>query len=231
MSLFVISDLHLSLSVNKSMHLFGGKWLNYINKIEKLWKATITNDDTVVIGGDISWGINFNEALNDFYFIDKLPGKKIILKGNHDLWWKTVKKINEFFIKNNIYSISLLYNNSYIYKNNIIICGTRGWLYNYNLTEEQNNKIFIRERLRLENSLSYINNNLLEKICFFHYPPIYSSDFKNIFLLLEKYNVQKCYYGHIHGEYINNSNIIYDKMSFILTSSDFLNFKPLLVKL
>ena len=100
MSVFTISDLHLSLGTDKPMEVFG--WDNYVNRIESNWKRLVKNEDTVVIPGDFSWALKLEESLEDFKFLNSLPGKKLLLKGNHDLWWSTVKKVNEFFVKNNI---------------------------------------------------------------------------------------------------------------------------------
>ena len=151
MALYTIADLHLSAGVQKPMDIFGGKWQGYMEKIQKNWRAVIQPEDTVVIGGDISWGINLQQSLPDFRILSDLPGKKIIGKGNHDLWWCTVKKMKRFFEENQIKNIDFLFNNCFIY-DNIGICGTRGWFYEEDFKESHDEKIFRRELLRLEHS-------------------------------------------------------------------------------
>ena len=130
MALYTISDLHLSLSADKSMTVFKG-WENYTERIKKHWNRLVKNGDTVVLPGDFSWGLKLSETLEDFKFLETLPGNKILLKGNHDLWWSTVKKVTEFFEQNNINSVKLLFNNAYQIENKVI-CGTRGWFYDMN---------------------------------------------------------------------------------------------------
>ena len=125
MSLFAIDDLHLSLSVNKPMDIFGDRWSNHVEKLTKNWNETVSEDDVVVIPGDISWAINFDEAKADFDYINKLNGTKIISKGNHDYWWSTLSKLNAFLAENNFDTIKFLHNNHYSYEN-YGICGTRG---------------------------------------------------------------------------------------------------------
>ena len=141
MALYTISDLHLSCGVEKPMDIFGGRWQGYMEKIEKNWRAMISPEDMVVIGGDISWGINLSEALPDFLMLNRLPGKKIIGKGNHDLWWNTVRKMKHFFEDNGIKNIDFLFNNCFIY-DNIGICGTRGWFFEESFQEDHDEKIF-----------------------------------------------------------------------------------------
>lgn len=232
MALYTIADLHLSFGVEKPMDIFGGKWNGYQKKIEKNWNHLITDDDTVVIGGDISWGINLNESLKDFQFIDNLPGKKIILKGNHDLWWCTMKKMKDFFEENDIKTIDFLFNNYFSYEN-IAICGTRGWTYEEDFKEANDEKIFKRELLRLEYSLNQAKIENFETIyCFLHYPPIYYN-FKcdEIIELMKKYNVKKCIYGHLHSDSLKMAITgEIDDINYILASADFIDFMPILLK-
>ena len=149
MALYTIADLHLACSVNKPMDIFGGRWQNYMEKIRARWQAVVRKEDTVVIGGDISWGIDFKQSQAD---LNALPGRKIILKGNHDLWWNTVRKMESFVTENGFQNIYFLHNNSFQYEN-IAICGTRGWFFEEDFKESHDEKIFKRELLRLEASL------------------------------------------------------------------------------
>ena len=162
MALFAIGDLHLSFGVDKPMDIFGGGWKDYTEKI-KAGFGKLNPDDICVICGDISWGMDFDESLNDFLYIDRLPGKKIILKGNHDYWWNTAAKMKAFFEASNINSISILHNNCYSY-NGVAICGTRGWLFDDEYNTVQNEKIMAREVLRLRTSLEAAKS-LEEKEC------------------------------------------------------------------
>ena len=232
MAIYIIADLHLSLKdQNKNMSVFGGNWVGYEEKIKDNWKKVVNEDDLVIIPGDISWAMNLEDTIVDFSFINELPGKKILLKGNHDYWWTTVTKINKFLQENQFNTISVLYNDSYCY-NDYIIVGTRGW--NINSDDEQDKKIINRELARLETSLKdginkYGNDKNI--ICCFHFPPITkvqiikneSSKFLNI---LKKYNVKQCYYGHLHST--AHREAIEENINGIelkLISSDYLNFE------
>ncbi len=226
MSVFAISDLHLSLGANKSMDVFDG-WENYIEKLKCNWCNKVSENDTVVIAGDISWGSDFDECVKDFEFIEKLPGKKIFIKGNHDYWWTTISKLNKFLEKNSFKTISFLFNCAYAVEK-FSICGTRGWI--LDPKESEDKKVLAREIARLKASLDYITRKDLEPIVFFHYPPIYkfekSEEFINI--LIER-NVKKCYYGHIHGSGMTKKVVEgnYRGVDFKLISCDYLNFCPL----
>lgn len=226
MNLFTISDLHLPLGVNKPMNIFSG-WDNYVERIEKNWKKLINQDDTVLIGGDISWASSLSEAKPDFEFINSLPGKKIILKGNHDYWWGTANKINEFFVENKFNSIKILHNNAYT-DGKIAICGTRGWIYDG--TGEKDQKVVLREAARLERSISLAVNAKSEPYVFLHYPPAYSEFLcREILDVLHKYNVKKVYYGHIHGKGILNTVDTCENIKLKLTSADGVDFTPVFV--
>jgi len=180
------------------MDIFGNAWLNHPDRIKEGFKI-LNQDDLCVICGDISWSMSLEEGLEDFRFISELPGKKIILKGNHDYWWNTVSKMNDFFSKNGLQGIDFLNNNCYIYKGTAI-CGTRGWFYDDKMNADQNKKVFARETLRLKASLEAAGNDC-EKICFFHYPPRYNKfESHDIISLMNEHNVKKCVYGHLHGE-------------------------------
>lgn len=152
MALYTLADLHLACAVDKPMDIFGGRWQDYMDKIQKRWTAVVSEQDTVVIGGDVSWGIDFKEAKADFAYLNRLPGHKIILKGNHDLWWNTMTKMNRFIAENGFQGIDFLHNNCYLYED-IGLCGTRGWFYEEDFKEQHDEKVFRRELMRLETSL------------------------------------------------------------------------------
>lgn len=232
MALYTISDLHLSVGVHKPMDVFGGKWQGYMEKIEKNWCAVISPDDVVVIGGDISWGISLTESLPDFQLLSDLPGKKIIGKGNHDLWWGTVSKMKRFFEKNSIKNIDFLFNNCFIY-DNIGICGTRGWFFEENFKEGHNEKVFKRELLRLETSFRAAQAQGTEEIiCFLHYPPIFAN-FRcgEMIGLMQKYGVKQCIYGHLHSDSLRYAVTgVHEGIDFKLVSGDFIDFIPVLLK-
>ncbi|MGN1014623.1 MAG: metallophosphoesterase [Butyricicoccus sp.] len=232
MALYAISDLHLSNSVAKPMDVFGGKWQGYMEKIERNWTRLVSEEDTVVIGGDISWGINLEQALADFQMLQRLPGKKIILKGNHDLWWSTVRKMTQFLEDHQIDCIEFLFNNCFVYED-IGLCGTRGWFFEENFKENHDEKIFRRELIRLETSLKEARKrDVSDIICFLHYPPIYSN-FRcgEIIDLLQTYGVSRCVYGHLHSDSLRYAVTgEHEGIEFILTSGDFIDFTPILLK-
>ena len=230
MAIFAISDLHLSFGVNKPMNIFGKTWENYEERIKKNWLSTVTQNDTVIIPGDISWGLTFNEALPDFKFIDKLPGQKILIRGNHDYYFSTKTKLSRQFKENNLNTLKILQNEAFDV-DNYIICGTRGWGRNECNTKEFDEKIIAREECRLILSLeqgrllqkSGINKDILVAL---HYPP-FVSNFQNI---MKEYNVKKCIYGHLHGygRFLIKEGII-DNIEYVMVSCDNTDFK--LVKL
>ena len=225
MSIYTISDLHLSLSTDKPMDIFG--WQNHIEQIEANWKRMIGEEDTVVIPGDFSWGLKLEETVEDFKFLDRLKGRKILLKGNHDLWWSTVKKVNEFFKENYITTVELLFNNA-IEVENRAICGTRGWMFS---SSEADKKIINRETGRLERSLTRAVETGLEPLVFMHYPPAYADEHcDEIIEILKKFSVDTVYYGHIHGNGFNNAIAEYDGIKLKLVSCDCMNFVPFLIK-
>lgn len=232
MALYTIADLHLACAVDKPMDIFGGKWQNYMEKIKKRWNAIITPEDTVVIGGDLSWGISFAQSKADFDYLHALPGKKILLKGNHDLWWNTVKKMTEFCAQNGYDDVSFLHNNCYVY-DDVAICGTRGWFFEEDFQESHDEKIFRRELLRLETSLKAgRDSGAKELYCFLHYPPIYAN-FRcgEIIDLMKKYGVTRCIYGHLHSDSLRWAVTgSHEGIEFILVSGDYLDFTPVLLK-
>lgn len=228
MSIYCIADLHLSLSVGKPMDIFKG-WEGYVEKLEKNWRNTVKDDDTVVIAGDISWAIKLDDACEDFKFLNNLPGKKIILRGNHDYWWSTATKVSNFFKENNFDNLSILFNSA-VECEDKWICGTRGWI--NNSKTDSDIKILNREINRFQTSVDKIVPNGKEVVAFFHYPPIYRmSECKEIINIMIENNIKKCYYGHIHGSDAAKRTIIgnYDGIEYNLVSCDYLGFCPTLV--
>ena len=225
MAIYAIADTHLSFGTDKPMDSFPG-WNDYICRIEKNWNKLITEDDTVIIAGDISWAMNFEELKNDFDFINKLSGRKIILKGNHDYWWNTVSKMNAFIEENGFTTISFLFNNAFDI-NGVSICGSRGWY--FDSEEAHDEKILTREVNRIKRSIESASCD--EKLVFLHYPPVTTnSKCEEILSVLKEYGIKKCYYGHLHGDaakYAINETI--DGISFELISCDKLGFMPKLI--
>ena len=223
MSVYAISDLHLDFSKEKPMDVFGENWVSHEEKIFESWKSKVKEDDVVLICGDISWGLKLEEAHKDLLRIDNLPGKKIISKGNHDLWWQTKAKLKELELK----SIHFLQNDNYQYEN-IAICGTRGWASkDSDEFSEHDEKIFSREVNRLDISLRTVEKGVDKKIVMIHYPPFNFKDSSpNEFVdVMKKYNTDICIYGHLHGEghkFVVEGEI--EDINFYCTSSDYLNF-------
>ena len=225
MALFAIGDLHLSLGSDKPMDIFGEGWSNYTQRIKSGF-SVLGPEDVCVLCGDISWGMSFAESLDDFRFINELPGKKIVLKGNHDYWWATAAKMKAFFLENGIDSIDILNNNCYFYKG-AAICGTRGWLSDVETDAEHNTKIMAREAGRLRASLQAAGETEV-KLCFFHYPPRFKNFVcEDIVAAMKEYGVRNCWYGHIHGQGRRLAvrgevdGIIYE-----MVSADFVDFVP-----
>ena len=229
MAIYAIADLHLSFLEDKPMNIFGDNWENHAEKIKINWLKKVKEEDTVVLAGDFSWAMYLNDTKLDFKYLNDLPGTKILLKGNHDYWWGTLSKMNEFLKENNIENIKFLYNNSYLVENKIIV-GSRGW---NTLDVDDNSKMIKRENARLELS---INDGLSkygadkEIIAFMHYPPINKGELLNgiktqFVKTLEKYNVDSCYYGHLHGT--SHKDAVEGKIQEIkykLISADYLKF-------
>ncbi len=222
MSIFAIADLHLGFSVDKPMDIFAG-WKDHYKKIEENWRQKVKDGDFVIIPGDVSWGLTLEESLEDFRFIHALPGKKILLKGNHDYWWTTRKKMEAFFEQNGLNSIQILHNNA-VACENIAVCGSRGWIFEGG--DPLDEKIIKREAQRLETSVQMAIQTGLEPVAFLHYPPIYGQQTcPEILDVLVRYPIKRCYYGHIHGAgmaYAFNGN--WCGIDFRLISADFLKF-------
>ncbi len=224
MALFAMGDLHLSLGSDKPMDIFGG-WDNYVDRISENWEKNISEGDTVVIPGDISWAMTFEQARPDFAFIHGLKGRKIILKGNHDYWWSTAAKMNRFLEENGFDSIHILHNNHFSY-GEYGICGTRGWI-NDN-SEPGDAKVLAREAARLEASIISAENEGLVPIVFLHYPPLYGTEYNyDILDVMYRHKIKQCFYGHVHGkahQYAVNGER--DGIDFRLISSDYMQFCP-----
>lgn len=225
MKIFGISDLHLSFGADKPMDIFYG-WENHTQRIKANWSRLVGKDDVVVLPGDLSWGLKLSETLEDFRFLDSLPGKKLLLKGNHDLWWSTAKKIHEFFKQNKIETVEIIFNSMYRI-GNFAVCGTRGWF-----GEKTADKVIIqREAGRLRASLSAAVQEGLTPIVFMHYPPVYGDQVAEpVFEVLKEFGIERVYHGHIHGSGLNNSPKEYDGVHFKLLSCDCIDFTPYYIK-
>ncbi len=240
MSLFTIADLHLpgAKTRAKSMEVFGRRWTDYRSRLEHNWRAIIDPDDSIVIPGDVSWALTLDETLGDFAFLDSLPGKKYIGKGNHDFWWATASKMNAFFDANSFSTLNILYNNAY-FTGEAIICGSRGWFFD---EASQNTvgdvsweKLINREQMRLKMSLEAATLISREHasapiIAFLHFPPVWGGSVaRNIVDLLHEYGIKRCYFGHIHSEYTGRQPFNFENIEFRLISADHLAFCPLKV--
>ncbi|MBQ9492683.1 MAG: metallophosphoesterase [Oscillibacter sp.] len=223
MALYAIGDLHLSLSVNKSMEIFGPAWSRYVERIEE-GLSCLRPEDTLVLDGDTSWGMTLEEAEADFRFLDRFPGRKLLVKGNHDYWWGTVSKMRRFFAEKGITTLDFIHNNSVPYGDSAL-CGTRGWFFEEE-RQPHNEKMLRREALRLETSLKAAGERPI--LCFLHYPPLYTGyECPEILNLLERYRVRRCCYGHLHGHAIRR-RIEGQRggAEFSLISADYLGFAP-----
>ncbi len=229
MSIYVMADLHLSFNQDKPMNIFGDNWDNHAEKIKNNWIRKVKEDDYVILLGDFSWATYLEDTKADFEFLNSLPGNKILLKGNHDYWWTTVTNMKKFLKDNNFEKIDFLYNNSYFIENKIIV-GTRGW----NILDNENDKKMIkRESARLElsiqNAIKEYGENK-EMVAFLHYPPITLNSINkkegNEFInILKKYNIKKCYYGHLHGNSHKEAVIgEIEGINYNLISADYLEF-------
>ncbi len=246
MSLFVIADLHLSTdaATNKSMEVFGARWTDYMSKIEKNWNSIINENDTVVIPGDISWALKLEDAISDLSYIDKLHGKKLLGRGNHDFWWSTNKKMTDFFKASGFTTLEILHNNAYIVED-CIVCGTRGWFPDESQQTAVNNadydKIINREVGRLKLSLDAAkklqaehfetSGKALPILVFLHFPPVRAEYcIREIIDVLHNYEIENVYYGHIHQSYDIPRTQIFENIKFTIISSDYLNFYPLKIQ-
>lgn len=224
MALYAIGDLHLCLGAAKPMDIFGGNWIGYMEKL-KTGISVISAEDTTVLLGDLSWALDLENAKEDFAWINEIPGRKIILKGNHDYWWSTANKFYKFCENNQFSNLFILNNNHYEY-DCFAICGTRGWFFEEERSAEHDEKVFKRELLRLESSLKSAGDR--QKIVFLHYPPMYKGyRCDEILELLHRYNVRQCFYGHLHGA--SHGLALegqWDGIEYRLLSADKINFRP-----
>ena len=224
MALYAIGDTHLSLNSNKSMEVFGIGWENYVERLKEGF-SEVKEEDTVVLCGDLSWGMSLQEAEKDFAFLNhELPGEKWILKGNHDYWWGTANKMNSFFQEKGFTRLHILHNNCALY-GETALCGTRGWFFEENGSPHWE-KVFKRELIRLEASLQAAGER--EKICFLHYPPLYKGyRCDEIIELMTRYGVKACYYGHLHGPSHRLAiQGVQDEINYQLVAADFIGFRP-----
>ena len=220
MALYVLGDTHLSLGASKPMDVFPG-WNGYVERLERNWRKLIKPEDTIVLAGDISWAMRLNDTRRDFAFLQELPGQKLIMKGNHDYWWTTANKMNAYLKAEGFDTLHILHNNSYSVEG-YALCGTRGWFYE----ETGDQKVFKRELIRLEASLKAAGER--PKLCFLHYPPLYQGyQCREILEMLEKYSVEQCCYGHLHGPVIRR-RIEGERgnTAFSLISADYMGFVP-----
>ena len=227
MALYAIGDLHLCLGAPKPMDVFGGAWVGYMDKLKE-GLSVVQPEDTLVLLGDLSWALDLQQAKKDFSWINQIPGKKIILKGNHDYWWSTAGKFYKFCGENGFEDLWILNNNFYQYQD-WAICGTRGWFFEEERSGEHDEKVFKRELIRLESSLKAAGD--LPKMVFLHYPPKYKGyECAEILALLKRYDVRRCFYGHLHGASHGLAmEGMWDGIEYRLVASDKLNFKPYLV--
>nr|WP_256445852.1 metallophosphoesterase [Pseudoflavonifractor sp. MSJ-37] len=221
--MYALGDTHLSLTVNKPMDVFGGAWTGYVDKLRE-GLSVLREEDTLVLCGDISWGMSLEQAEADFAFLDAFPGRKLILKGNHDYWWNSAAKMERFWAEHGFSTLHMLHNNAYEY-GGFALCGTRGWFYEED-AGGHDEKVFRRELIRLEASLKAAGER--RKLCFLHYPPRYQGyTCPEIIALMEQYGVEQCFYGHLHGgshrlavEGRNGS------VEYHLVAADYLQFRP-----
>lgn len=225
MALYAIGDLHLSIGTGKSMEVFGGRWVNYMEKI-KAGFSLVQPDDTVVLCGDLAWGMTMAQAREEFAFINALPGKKIILKGNHDYWWTTASKVYAAFAEYGFEKMEILHNNCCHYGEDVAICGTRGWFFEEEKGTAHDKKVMNREIMRLEASLKAAGDK--KKYVFLHYPPKYQGyECREILDLFRQYDVPMCVYGHIHDKGCAYAfNGIYEGTQYRLVSADHVWFIP-----
>ncbi len=242
MAIFTISDLHLSTlaSTNKSMEVFGRRWDHYMERLKANWERVVGPQDTVIIGGDVSWALSLDEALSDLSFIDRLPGEKILLKGNHDFWWSTMSKHRRFFEEHGIHTIRFLFNNAYDL-GSYLIAGTRGWFQDDDAPTANGadlEKIQNRELLRLRASLEEAvrlrrtseGGEDKEILVFTHFPPVWAEQVWEPFLdVLQAYGIRRVFFGHIHGQYTVPPIMTARNIDFHLVAADFLDFLPKII--
>ena len=231
MALYAIGDTHFSEGCDKPMDIFGGAWKGYRDKLVQSF-SVLQPEDLLVICGDFSWGMSLQEALPDFQLLERFPGKKLLVKGNHDYWWETVSKMKRFFQENQIETIAFLHNSCYFY-DGAALCGTRGWFYDRNDPNAGDDKIFKRELIRLEASLkAAVSQGAAEIECFLHYPPVFQgAEVPQIMEILGRYPVKRVFYGHLHGESLRGAFCgVRQGISFHVISADALSFRPIQIR-
>lgn len=228
MALFAIADTHLSLGTNKSMTVFSG-WDDYISRLEENWRRIVKPEDTVVIAGDISWGMNLKQAREDFAFLHSLPGRKLIFKGNHDYWWTTRRQMDLFFADNGFDTLRIVHNDAVEVDGRYAVCGSRGWF--FDAEEDADKLVLLREAGRLRTSIRAAKETGLVPMVFLHYPPVYADQScPEILDVLKEEGIDRCYYGHVHSKGIRlavQGNV--DGIRFELISADALHFCPVAV--
>lgn len=227
MAVFAIGDLHLSLGTNKPMDVFPG-WEGYLPKLEHNWRTLVRPEDTVILVGDTSWAMSLKDTEADFAFLQSLPGQKWMLKGNHDYWWTTARKMDSFLQANGFDSLHILHNNACVIEGTAL-CGTRGWPFDD--AAAQGEKLMAREAGRLRMSLQAAEK-AEQKVAFLHYPPVYpGASAQELLEVLKDYDVKECYYGHLHGKSIRfavQGDV--DGIRYKLISADGLGFCPYKVR-
>ncbi len=230
MAIYTIGDLHLSFNENKPMSVFGENWEGYEQKVKENWIKLVKKEDLVVLPGDFSWSMYLKDTYKDFEYINSLPGKKLLLKGNHDYWWSTVNSMRNYIKENDFKNIDFIYNNAYEFENKIIV-GTRGWAFG---EDSESIRMIQREVARLELSIKNGIENYGENkeiIAFLHYPPIIKDNVQNnemnVFIeKLKEYNIKRCYYGHLHSMAIKEAvEGEHFGIDFKLVSADAINFQ------
>lgn len=231
MNIFAIGDLHLSFDerIQKPMDIFGPSWVNHHEKVRKNWEEKVGEEDLVIIPGDVSWGLRADEAMADLRWIHRLPGRKVITKGNHDLWWTSVTRLNRLYD-----NMTFLQNHCYMTAEGVAVCGTRGWICpGTEGFDEHDEKIYNRELLRLEFSLKEAEKaGAKMTIAALHYPPtndkLQGSGFTR---MLEDFNVRMCVYGHLHGKdaFKNGIKGVFNGIEYRLVSLDYVEGEPQLI--
>lgn len=229
MALYALGDPHLCLGADKPMDVFGGRWAGYMEKLKE-GLSVLKEGDTLVLVGDISWALDLERAAPDFAFLASFPGRKLIVKGNHDYWWTTKRAFDRFCAAHGFENFFLLHNTCFLY-GGVALCGTRGWFYDEDKQGTHDEKVFRRELCRLEASLQAAGER--EKLCFLHYPPRYGGyECPEILQLLHRYGVKRCYYGHLHAESIRMAvQGVSEGIEFSLVSADSVNFRPQIINL
>lgn len=227
MSLFAIADTHLSLDADKSMEVFPG-WQNYVARLETNWRAVVGETDTVVIAGDVSWGMSLAGALKDFQFLNALPGRKLLFKGNHDYWWSTRRKMDLFFQEHGLHTLRVVHNDACL-ADGFAVCGTRGWF--FDAEEDADRKVVLREAGRLRASIQAAKALGGEPVVFLHYPPLtQSARCEEIMQVLLEEGIRHCFYGHLHGPATRAAATgEREGVAFSLISADYRGFCPQLV--